>query len=59
MGNGSFTPPMIFSTGISRPIGIYLSDLNNVERVDIITVNYGDESVSIFYGNGNGHFLIR
>ena len=50
---------MIFSTGISRPIGIYLSDLNNDERVDIITVNYGDESVSIFYGNGNGDFLIR
>ncbi|CAF4364039.1 unnamed protein product, partial [Adineta steineri] len=33
-----------------------ISDLNNDTLPDIVTVNYGTQSISIFYGHGNGNF---
>ena len=58
-GNGSFAHFKRFSAGNnSFPISVINGDLNNDGRLDIVTANYGSETVGILLGYGNGTFSI-
>ncbi|CAF1619070.1 unnamed protein product [Rotaria sp. Silwood1] len=46
---------MIYSTG-ALPEGVGVDDFNNDTQLDIVVANYGDNSVSILLGYGNGSF---
>jgi len=50
-GNGSFADQKIYSTGNnSHPYAVASGDLNNDNRVDLVTANEGTDSISIFFG---------
>lgn len=56
-GNGTFTP----ATGSPIPVGnqpyaIVAGDFNNDGNLDLAVANYGDGTVSLLLGNGNGTF---
>jgi hypothetical protein len=46
---------MTYSTGTS-PESVVLGDFNNDTHLDIALANYGDNTVSVFLGYGNGSF---
>ena len=55
-GDGTFTTVITYSAGIgSRPVSVTVGDINNDNRLDIVTANK-DGNVSVFLGNGNGSF---
>ncbi|HXW61228.1 MAG TPA: FG-GAP-like repeat-containing protein [Candidatus Acidoferrales bacterium] len=58
-GNGTFqTPapaPILLPVG-SLPTGLAAADVNGDGNVDLISANQGTNSVSVFFGNGNGTF---
>jgi hypothetical protein len=55
--NGTFAPVMTYSTGIgSTPRRLAIADVNNDNRLDIITANEGTDSVGILLGYGDGSF---
>ncbi|CAF1303378.1 unnamed protein product [Rotaria sp. Silwood1] len=57
-GNGNFADQITYSTGFrSQPYAVVVGDLNSDTRVDLVVVNYGTHSISIFRGCGNGSFL--
>ena len=56
-GNGSFTSPILYSTGPrTRPVYVAVGDFNHDHSLDIISANYGGDSVALFLGYGNGSF---
>jgi hypothetical protein len=56
-GNGSFTRPILYSTGFNtRPISIAVGDFNNDNCLDITAANFGGNSITVFLGYGNGSF---
>ena len=56
-GNGSFSDVELYSTQDgSWPISVAIADMNSDYRLDIVVANFGDDSVSIFFGYGNGTF---
>jgi hypothetical protein len=56
-GNGTFGGEMKFSTGNnSTPQQLCVNDLNNDNRTDIISANYGSDSVGVLLGQDNGTF---
>ena len=58
-GNGSFGNMTTYSIGIdSDPWWIALGDLNNDTVVDMVSANYGDNSISILLGYRNGSFAL-
>ena len=58
-GNGSFSSMTSYSTGIgSNPYWIALGDLNDDNVLDIVSANYGTDSIGILLGNGNGSFAL-
>ncbi|CAF1308453.1 unnamed protein product [Adineta steineri] len=57
LGDGKFANMTTYSPGIgSIPNGIALGDVNNDNRLDIISANYGYYTISIYLGNGDGLF---
>ncbi|CAF1344331.1 unnamed protein product [Rotaria sordida] len=57
--NGSFATMTTYSTGFqSNPFYVAVGDFNNDNRTDIISVNWGSNSIGIFLGYGNGNFAV-
>jgi hypothetical protein len=57
-GNGTFATMMAYSTGKgSNPWWIALADVNNDNRLDIVSANTGSDTIGILLGNGDGTFL--
>jgi len=63
-GKGSFTPDPYRSPGLpagtfavgSDPDSVALADVNGDGRLDIVTANYNDNTVSVLLGDGQGNF---
>jgi hypothetical protein len=56
-GNGSFTKQVVYSTRSgTRPYWVALGDFNNDTKLDMISVNHDDDSISVFLAYGNGSF---
>ncbi|CAF1413812.1 unnamed protein product [Adineta steineri] len=56
-GNGSFKDPVSYSTGSnSHPQAVAVNHIDNDNFLDIVTSNYGSNTVSVFLGYGNGTF---
>jgi hypothetical protein len=57
-GSGGFTPasPITIGTGVVRPYGVAVADINGDGFADIVTANYGNSALSILKSNGNGTF---
>ncbi|CAF1621465.1 unnamed protein product [Adineta ricciae] len=57
-GNGTFRSQITYSTGSgSSPYCVFVNDMNNDGKLDIIAVNRGTNNVGIFLNTGNGTFL--
>jgi hypothetical protein len=56
-GTGTFVmaSPATYVSG-SAPIDIAVQDMNEDSIIDLVVVNEGDNSISIYLGNGNGTF---
>jgi type II secretory pathway component GspD/PulD (secretin) len=58
-GDGTFqTPapaPVLLPVG-SKPTGLAAADVNGDGNVDLIDANQGTNTISVFFGNGNGTF---
>ncbi|CAF1313567.1 unnamed protein product [Rotaria sordida] len=55
--DGTFKRTTTYSTGYkSAPKHICIGDFNNDNRMDIVTANYGSDSVGILLAQGNGTF---
>jgi hypothetical protein len=55
-GNGKFKAPVTYSLGGTDANAVLVRDLTGDGKLDIISVNYGTSTVSVFLGNGNGTF---
>jgi hypothetical protein len=53
-GDGSFSKPIIYSTGSISSISLVLYDLNKDNLLDMIVINNDTNSISIFYGDDKG-----
>src|SRR5688572_14201688 len=58
-GGGAFGPAMTYSVGGAGyvPVSIATGDFNRDGRLDLVTANQIDHSVSVLLGNGNGTFM--
>ncbi|CAF3755537.1 unnamed protein product [Rotaria sp. Silwood1] len=57
LGNGIFGNTTTYFTGYdSNPISVVVGDVNNDNRLDIITANHHSDNVGILIGYGNGSF---
>ena len=57
MGNGSFYPQVIYSTGDeSYPSSLVVADLNNDTKPDVIIANTNIDKICIYFNMGNGSF---
>ena len=54
-GDGTFFPPVDYSTGLS-PFSIVKGDFNGDSKLDLATANLQVDTVSILLGNGDGTF---
>jgi hypothetical protein len=58
-GDGTFANMTTYSTGNgSSPWWLALGDVNNDNRLDIVSANHGISTIGIFLGNGDGTFEI-
>lgn len=59
-GDGTFGAPTNFATGSvevsPNPVALAAGDLNNDDKMDLVTANQGSSNLSILLGNGNGTF---
>jgi hypothetical protein len=56
-GDGTFATMLSYSTGNgSTPWWVALGDVNNDQRLDMVSANTGSGSVGVFLGSGNGTF---
>jgi len=61
LGNGDGTfkipapPPILLPVG-SEPTGLAAADLNGDSKPDLVTANQGTNTISVFFGNGDGTF---
>ncbi|SFS89775.1 FG-GAP-like repeat-containing protein [Marininema halotolerans] len=58
-GDGTFTPApgSPFPSGGTNPVGIVAGDFNNDSITDIAITNNGNNTISVFLGNGGGTFI--
>ncbi|CAF1145104.1 unnamed protein product [Adineta steineri] len=57
VGNGTFRPQTSYSTGTnSNPQSVFVADVNQDNKPDIIVGNHGTDSVGVFLNYGNGTF---
>ncbi|CAF4221113.1 unnamed protein product, partial [Rotaria magnacalcarata] len=53
--NGTFRPQVTHSIGFrSQPYSVVVGDFNSDNRLDIVTINHGTNSIGILLGLGNG-----
>jgi hypothetical protein len=58
LGNESFSRGGIFSTGNDSQLQyICIGDLNDDNRMNIVTANKGSDSVGVLLGHGDGNFV--
>ena len=50
-----FAVPRAFAVG-DDPLAVATSDVNGDGKLDLVTANYSDQSVSVLHGNGQGGF---
>lgn len=53
---GSFVDPVTFATGGVAPTAIHIADFNRDARPDIVILNEGTGTATVFLGNGAGGF---
>jgi hypothetical protein len=51
----TFRPPTIYAVG-TGPTAVAVADLNGDGKPDLVSANYGSNSVSVLLGNGDGTF---
>jgi hypothetical protein len=56
--DGNFILNQSFSTGSSRPKYVSVGDLNNEDRLDIVVVNYGTNTIGIYIGSKDESFIL-
>ncbi|CAF2734521.1 unnamed protein product [Rotaria sp. Silwood2] len=55
--NGTFGMEIMYSIGTdSRPQHVFTCDINKDNKLDIVSVNSKNDTISIFMGHGNGTF---
>jgi hypothetical protein len=55
--NGNFHEQTVYPTGFgSNPYSIAIDDFNNDTYLDIVFANYGNETIGLLFGYGNGAF---
>ncbi|MGA9809968.1 MAG: FG-GAP-like repeat-containing protein [Candidatus Sulfotelmatobacter sp.] len=60
-GNGTFRPPVTYSSGGQSAVSVAVADVNGDGKLDLLVANQsgennGDGSVGVLLGNGNGTF---
>jgi hypothetical protein len=55
-GDGSYLPGVAYATGDS--VGVVAADFNGDGKPDFAAVNYLDQTLSVYLGNGNGTFAV-
>jgi flagellin-like hook-associated protein FlgL len=58
IGTGSFSPRVSFAAG-ELPFSVSTGDLNGDGIIDLMTADYGSDTVSVLLGIGNGTFSPR
>jgi hypothetical protein len=59
-GDGSFSSPAVAEvTGMTRPTGLAVGDVNADGNLDLVTANYYYSEVSVLLGNGSGAFSVN
>lgn len=54
-GDGTFQPPVVYSSGFLMPVGITVGDFNNDHKLDL-GVAYQNSAIGVMLGNGDGTF---
>jgi hypothetical protein len=54
-GDGSFESPVKYAVGDS-PGSLRCADLNNDNKLDLLTANYNSKDISLLFGTGDGSF---
>ena len=58
--NGTFLSQTTYSTGSnSNPQAVFVADINNDRKPDIIVANSGSNNVGVLLNSGNGTFLLQ
>lgn len=55
-GNGSFGSALPFAASGTSPVAIGTGDFNRDGNLDIVTSNFGSDTISLLLGNGSGSF---
>jgi len=55
-GNGSFQTASQFTAGGLNPLSVITGDFNGDQNPDIVTANFGSDTVSLLLGTGTGSF---
>jgi hypothetical protein len=55
-GGGEFNPPVTYSLGGTDANAVLVKDVNGDGKLDVISVNHGTSTVSVFLGIGDGTF---
>ena len=56
-GDGTFTnQASYFLLNVSTPSWVVVDDINNDNILDVVVANYGQGSIGLFFGHGNGSF---
>ena len=55
-GNGTFQPPVLYTSGTvsNTPTSLTTGDFNHDGNLDVAVANTGDNTISVFVGNGSG-----
>jgi hypothetical protein len=54
-GNGTFQAAQTYASG-AGPVSVAVGDVNGDGKLDVVTANEGDNTVSVQLGNGDGTF---
>ncbi len=55
-GNGTFQPPKVFQTAGKASTALEVADVTGDGKLDIVTANYGSDTVTVLRGSGTGVF---
>ncbi len=55
-GNGTFQPPVNYSSGGEPPADLTVGDVNGDGKLDLLTANADSNNVAVLLGNGDGKF---